>query len=222
MKQYKFTILLITLLLLMFLAPFVQYLRVGDSRLFSTLVSSILFSMLWLSAANAASDNIHLIRIVWLWTVLIVIMQISHAVTNVQSLVISLNMMTAGLISVLLSLLIGHIFQADKVRLETISVSLCGYLLLGIFWADIYSIVAYLDPGAFRGAGVDMEFGGDSSGVALYFSYVTLTTLGYGDIVPANASVGMLCSAEAITGQIYLTVLVARLVGLHISAHRNF
>ncbi len=51
----------------------------------------------------------------------------------------------------------------------------------------------------------------------VYYSFVTLTTLGYGDIVPVNPSVRALATLEAITGQLYLTVLVARLVGLHIT-----
>ncbi len=51
----------------------------------------------------------------------------------------------------------------------------------------------------------------------LYFSFSTLTTLGYGDIVPVSPLARMLTSVEAITGQLYLTVLVARLVGLHIT-----
>jgi len=220
-NQYKFTILLATLLLLMFLSPFLLYTRFGQSPLLSAIVTSTIFSLLWISAANAVSDNRQLLRIVWFWTGLIVILQITYGVTRLESLVISMNVLTAGLLCVLLSLLINRIFQADKVDLEMISISLCGYLLLGIFWADIYSIVAYLDPGAFRGAVADLQFGGDSSGTALYFSYVTLSTLGYGDITPVNPSVGILCTTEAITGQIYLTVLVARLVGLHIATHQR-
>jgi hypothetical protein len=51
----------------------------------------------------------------------------------------------------------------------------------------------------------------------LYFSFVTLTTLGYGDVVPTSPVTRTLASLEAITGQLYLTVLVARLVGLHIA-----
>ncbi len=62
-----------------------------------------------------------------------------------------------------------------------------------------------------------MRFGGKQSIYPVYFSFVTLTTLGYGDIVPTSATARMLAAAEAVTGQLYLAVLVARLVGLHIS-----
>jgi hypothetical protein len=61
------------------------------------------------------------------------------------------------------------------------------------------------------------RFGKGSSTHVLYFSFTTLTTLGYGDIVPVSAIARALTSIEAITGQIYLAVLVARLVGLNIA-----
>jgi hypothetical protein len=85
-----------------------------------------------------------------------------------------------------------------------------------------YSVVDVLDPNAFTWtvtAGVprlSFRVGNGDSGV-LYFSFATLTTLGYGDIVPTTPISRMLASVEAITGQLYLAVLVARLVGLHIA-----
>ena len=61
-----------------------------------------------------------------------------------------------------------------------------------------------------------MAFGGEKSLIPIYFSFVTLTTLGYGDMVPVSPPARILAILEAVVGQIYLTVLVARLVGLHI------
>ena len=62
-----------------------------------------------------------------------------------------------------------------------------------------------------------MRFGGGQSIFPIYYSFVTLTTLGYGDIVPTSAIARMFSAIEAVTGQLYLAVLVAQLVGLHIS-----
>ena len=56
----------------------------------------------------------------------------------------------------------------------------------------------------------------------LYFSFVTLTTLGYGDVTPVHDVAQMLAVAEAVTGQLYLTIFVARLVGLYVGARRRF
>ena len=62
-----------------------------------------------------------------------------------------------------------------------------------------------------------MELGGRATALTLYYSIVTLTTLGYGDITPRTPPARMFAAMEAVTGQIYLTVLVARLVGMHIA-----
>ena len=70
-----------------------------------------------------------------------------------------------------------------------------------------------------------MAFGGnlldrDTSATLLYFSYTTLTTLGYGDIVPVNEFARVFTSVEAIGGQLFLAVFIARLIGLHL-AHQS-
>ncbi len=67
----------------------------------------------------------------------------------------------------------------------------------------------------------EMVFGGEKSLIPMYYSFVALTTLGYGNIVPVSPPARILAILEATLGQIYLTVLVARLVGLHI-AHVTF
>ncbi len=63
----------------------------------------------------------------------------------------------------------------------------------------------------------EIQFGGRNSTDALYFSFVTLTTLGFGDIAPISPLARTLVMLEAVTGQLFLAVLVARLVGLHIT-----
>jgi Na+/H+-dicarboxylate symporter len=81
-------------------------------------------------------------------------------------------------------------------------------------------VVAHFDDDAFRIAGEDIRlvrFGAEHTTTALYFSFVTLTTLGYGDITPVSTAARMLATIQAVIGQMYLTVLVARFVGMHIS-----
>jgi len=77
-------------------------------------------------------------------------------------------------------------------------------------WQDLYVLVDTLIPGSFNStllAGKDY----------LYFSFITLSTLGYGDIAPVNGPAQALAYTEALVGQLYLTILVARLVGLYIA-----
>lgn len=113
------------------------------------------------------------------------------------------------------------IFESRQVTFNIVCASLCIYLLLGLVWALTYSVDDALDPtalpstvgGAKHPEWMRMGWGETAS---LYFSFATLTTLGYGDIVPTSPISRMLASIEAITGQLYLAVLVARLVGMHI------
>jgi hypothetical protein len=114
------------------------------------------------------------------------------------------------------------ILASRRVTFDTVCASLCLYLLLGLVWALAYSVVDVLNPGAFtwtvaaREPPQRLRIGRGETAV-LYFSFATLTTLGYGDIVPTSPVSRMLASTEAIAGQLYLAVLVARLVGLHIA-----
>jgi hypothetical protein len=118
-------------------------------------------------------------------------------------------------------MMLRAIFDSRQVTFNTVCASLCIYLLLGIVWALVYSVVDVLDPSAFT---YTIDGGKHRSWVrvnrgdtaVLYFSFATLSTLGYGDIVPTSPISRMLASIEAITGQLYLAVLVARLVGMHI------
>jgi hypothetical protein len=86
--------------------------------------------------------------------------------------------------------------------------------MFGIAWAMAYSALDLLVPNSFT---VQMNVGGQSSLTPFYFSFVTLTTLGYGDISPVKPFARILCIIEAIIGQLYLVVLVARLVSQHIA-----
>jgi hypothetical protein len=110
-------------------------------------------------------------------------------------------------------LIVSHVLKAEKVSGEKIFGALSVYLLLGVIWAFLYLVVDFLVPGSFRNGQDGVLTGAEM----VYYSFVTLTTLGYGDIVPVAPSVRALATLEAITGQLYLTVLVARLVGLHIT-----
>jgi len=101
-----------------------------------------------------------------------------------------------------------------------ISGALSVYLLLGYFWSIVFTILETLQPGSFNLALGGAEAAGSRAEIfkqLLYYSYITLSTLGYGDITPLSAGARSLAALEALTGQIYLAVLVARLVGLQIS-----
>jgi voltage-gated potassium channel Kch len=101
--------------------------------------------------------------------------------------------------------------------MDKIFAAICVYLLMGYAWTFIYALLEELQPGSF----VALSAVAPNDYVARYMemrylSFMTLTTVGYGDIVPHSPATRTLAALEAVAGQIYLTVLVARLVGLHI------
>ena len=95
----------------------------------------------------------------------------------------------------------------------------CVYLLLGVIWALVYSLVELAAPGSFRGIDAGVDAGWDSNWI--YFSFVTLTTLGYGDITPVSATARSLVYLQAIAGLFYMAVLVAGLVSAYISEKQS-
>jgi hypothetical protein len=114
------------------------------------------------------------------------------------------------------------IFKTRKITSDLIYGSICIYLLMGIEWSFIYSLSEVIRPGSFelssiiQGTEITTYDTHSISPHFIYFSFTTLTTLGYGDILPKTLSSKFLTSLEAITGQFYVAVLVARLVALHL------
>ncbi len=115
-----------------------------------------------------------------------------------------------GLLSLLLFLVVvlGHTLRAGPVSQHRILGGIAAYLLLGIVWAYAYSLLSIGRPEAFAGAvsAVDGPRG------FFYFSFVTLTTVGYGDVQPVHPIARSLATLEAVVGPLYLAILIARLV----------
>jgi voltage-gated potassium channel Kch len=113
-------------------------------------------------------------------------------------------------------LMTRDVLTTRNVTLDTISESLAVYMLMGLTWAMAYQLLEFVEPGSFNFP--DDVLPTDVSPIQriMSFSYVTLTTLGYGNITPATPKADALASAQALVGQIYITVLVARLVALQV------
>jgi voltage-gated potassium channel len=98
--------------------------------------------------------------------------------------------------------------------------AVCGYLLLGIIWSVLYSAVETASPGSFT---ISSPGSADAAAARLdrgdlsYYSFITLATVGYGDVTPATPLARTLAWIEAVTGQFYLAVLVAGLVGFKVT-----
>ncbi len=117
-------------------------------------------------------------------------------------------------------LLARSVFATGPVDLNRIVGSICIYLLLGNLWGILYLGLDFMDPGSFSGLAAGAPLAAHLSTLN-YFSFITLTTLGYGDIQPLTPFARSLAYVEAIVGQFYMAVVVASLVGMHIAARTS-
>lgn len=115
-----------------------------------------------------------------------------------------------------LALLVRRVVRDRVVTLDTVAGAACVYLLIGMVWGELFTLVERWRPGSFiiPASWVNAP-GRDLRAALMYFSFATLTTVGYGDIHPSNPASGGLCVAEAIVGQLYLAIMIARMVGLY-------
>ena len=112
----------------------------------------------------------------------------------------------------------GQVMFTGNVSRNSILGAICIYFLIGLWFTFAYMIVEYFFPNSFRG--LDSEFWQQDLGAFSFYSMVTLTTLGYGDITPLAPMARFLAYMQAVVGVFYTTVLVASLIGLRLANFR--
>ena len=214
MSRYKYEMLLAAQILLSFVSPLFSssaYARpvvdLGITIVFATAIIVI------------SSKKIHLvIGMVLMVPTLLITWGVNFADTETMNL-FSLTG-SALFFCYIAGLILADILRAKMVTLDIIAAGISVYLFFGNICGFIYAIINRIDPNAFSIPEATASYLGDNLvnlSSATYFSFVTLTTLGYGDITPINDFARSLAFLEAAMGQIYLTVLIASLVGIHIS-----
>ncbi len=118
---------------------------------------------------------------------------------------------------ILTGLVLEHVFREGPITADRVRGAVVAYLLLGLVWTFGYILVERFSPGAIQASGAPPR----NNAHFAYFSFVTLTTLGYGDTVPVHPVARSLAIAEALVGQLYPAILIARLVSLQISAREG-
>ncbi len=141
-------------------------------------------------------------------------------IDGMYSLLILSSVLATAFLVYLAVLILNYVMRAAKVDSNTIAGAVCVYILMGYAWGLGYFIMEAWSPAAIIHTTPlpPDRVGGllEATSDAVYFSFATLTTLGYGDITPLSAGARTLAVLEAIMGQLYLVVLIARFVGLHI------
>lgn len=111
------------------------------------------------------------------------------------------------------------LFRQPKVTLDVLFGAVCAYLLLGIIFGLVFKLLELLQPDSFQW--LDAYKTSDVKPNFFYFSFVTLSTLGYGDFLPVSAPAQMLSAFEAVLGQVYLAFLFAMLLGMFLAQRKG-
>ena len=177
----------------------------------------LFFSFVMLSALNAVSDRRAEFWVAALLLPFGLVPEWLHAF-GVQNTDIWGKAISAVFLLYIGVLILRTVLRAREIDVEVILGALCVYLILALVWGLAYQIVAARNPGAFSIPPAILEGAANPDqalGSALqYFSFVTMTTLGYGDIQPVASIARSLAIMEALFGQIYLVTLIARLVSM--------
>ncbi len=220
-RHNRYAGLLASLILLALIGP--------EAQTFSgaRIASAVILSLILLSSAVAVSSTKRDRNIALTSAILAASLWFIYNIggEHTFALNIAIPLVNFIFVAVMAGILLKDVFNGD-VTANKLCGALCGYLLIGTAFALLYVTALIADPHCFRfvlsnGAGVtDASTIGRAErfSILLYHSFLTLSTCGYGDIAPLSGPVRSLCWIEAIFGQSYLAILVARLVGLHIVA----
>jgi len=203
----RFFSLLVSLLLLFTLRPFMEGL-INISLLMDVFITFILISGIY-----AASEKKEVLIVALAFAVPAFAGSWSLLFMESSSLQIMTKVSSALFFVYTATILIFYLFKAKDVTSDIIIGAICAFFLIGLMWANLFEILQIFHPNAFHFS----QGGSINTNSFIYYSFVTLTTLGYGDITPSISSAKSLSVLEAVTGQIYMAVVVARLVGLHIA-----
>jgi len=127
--------------------------------------------------------------------------------------------LTIPLLGILAALVLVQVFREGPITGYRIQGAVVVYLLVGFIWAAGYELVYRAAPGAFQFAQSPDKVRATHG--LLYYSFVTLTTVGYGDITPIHPAARSLAMSEALIGQLYPAILIARLVSMRLASRRD-
>ncbi|VAW69768.1 Potassium channel protein [hydrothermal vent metagenome] len=211
-KNNNFIGLLIGLLVLIFTTPL---LHLFDEKIAQFILHLAIIGMMIITIIGNQGNR--------QWYRSIIILSIIEVIIFLLAILLNEMLLTHIAISLLLIFLItsiavafSSVFFSQEITINQLVGASCIYLLLGIVWAILYTNLYYFDVESFKGLGgmsAKMRFQD-----FMYFSFVTLSTLGYGDITPVTQFAKTLAFMQAVVGQLYLTIMVAGLVGKAINS----
>lgn len=210
----KYQLLLITLILLVLMYPVLG--DTAEIRIFFDLMFTVVF---FATIMVLYSDRRHRILSLLLGIPVLVGTWSGHVMRAGgprEPVAIGFHAVAAVFLGYTVSMLMRKIYRERNVSADSVYGAFCGYLLIGLAFGHLYSICEWIRPHSFRADEAIISRFGDEwhrHFLLVYFSFVTLTTVGYGDMAPASDTARGLATMEAILGQFYIAVLVAELIG---------
>jgi hypothetical protein len=205
-----FFYLLVSLFLLLLLHPFFAGAVLGRI-VFLGCFSAVLFAALY-----AVSENRRVFTLAVAIAIPVVAGRWLGYFLESEFLTLMVNSGAALFFAFTASVVLSHVLKDEEVTADKIWGALCVYLLIGLTWGSLFLAMETIWPGSFQMAPTPGAEAQEKLPLFMYYSFVTLTTVGYGDVFPLSPLARSFAVVEAVLGQIYLATLIARLVGLHI------
>jgi voltage-gated potassium channel len=215
-REVRFLELLLFMMAILFVSPVLQ------KGLVLRILTQVFFANAFMVALSAGKNTFSHRVFLWLLWALSAAFSIP-AFLKTRGTWVWVSMDVAAGLQVLLMIscavaILAFIFRTPRVTLDTIFASVAAYMFVSLAFAQTYLLLFLWNPHSFSlPAGTDFQVGTGFRGEMIYFSVVTLATLGYGDIVPKTDLARSLAVIEAMVGQFYMAVLVALLVGKFVS-----
>lgn len=208
-RRFSTVQLLIAIAVLLIAAPFVEELEGGH------LILSVLFSLVLIAAVFAVADRKRTLAIALVLAVpAITARWINHFRPDLVHPSVFL-VCALVLLAFVIGDLLTFILRAPVVTVDVLCASIAAYLMLGLMWTVAYWLVDQVTPGGAFSFNTDRGSQSMNGFTGFYFSFITLSTVGYGDITPVSRAARWLAALEAMTGLLYVAVLIARLVSLY-------
>lgn len=184
------------------------------------LVNNIFFSLLLLVGLLTMTRHKALQAVVTIFVALAVATHWARILFGISGLEILDGLLMLTCTIGFLAIVFWHVFREGPVTAHRIQGAVAGYLLISVIFAIAYGLIEILQPGSFQMPAALSQYGEPQGRLFYYFSVVTLTTTGFGDITAVNPFARALVMMEALIGQLYTAILIARLVSLHAEAKR--
>jgi len=215
-EERSLTVFLILLIVEIFIIAPINRTGIGIG-----IVNTVLFSLLLLAGLLAMTRHKVLQAVLSMFVALAVATHWARFVFGVPGLEILDSLLMLACITGFLVIVLWHVYREGPVTGHRVMGAVAGYILLAVVFAIAYSLVEYLAPGSFQMPSALSQSREPHGQLFYYFSVTTLTTAGFGDITAVNPFARTLVMMEALIGQLYPAILIARLVSLHVEAKRE-